>query len=96
MIFLIVQIFEWKAKTFGLSSNAYGSFYFTITGFHMAHVVVGLASLSVVWMWSALGYFTPRRHEAVSISSVYWHFVDVVWLFVFTAFYVTPYLSGAP
>jgi cytochrome c oxidase subunit III len=95
-IFVIVQMFEWKAKTYSLSSNAYGSFYFTITGFHMAHVVVGLAVLSVVWIWSALGYITPRRHEAVLISSVYWHFVDVVWLFVFTAFYITPYLSGAP
>jgi heme/copper-type cytochrome/quinol oxidase subunit 3 len=95
-IFVIVQLFEWKAKTYRLSTNAYGSFYFTITGFHMAHVIAGLAILSVVWLWSALGYITPRRHEAVLISSVYWHFVDVVWLLVFTAFYATPYLMGGP
>jgi cytochrome c oxidase subunit 3 len=92
--FVIVQLFEWKAKTYDLTTNAYGSFYFTITGFHMAHVLAGLAILSVVWLWSALGHITPRRHEAVLISSAYWHFVDVVWLFVFTAFYVTPYLTG--
>jgi len=93
-IFVVIQVFEWKAKTYGIASNAYGSFYFTITGFHMAHVVVGLIVLGVVWIWSALGYITPRRHEAVLISSVYWHFVDVVWLFVFTAFYLAPYLGG--
>ena len=93
--FVTVQVFEWKAKTYSLTSSAYGSFYFTITGFHMAHVVVGLAILAVVWLWSAAGYITPRRHEAVLISSVYWHFVDVVWLFVFTAFYLAPYLAGS-
>lgn len=96
VIFVIVQMFEWKARTYSLSTNAYGSFYFTITGFHLAHVIAGLAILSVVWLWSWLGYITPRRHEAVLISSVYWHFVDVVWLFVFTAFYVTPYLASGP
>ena len=45
-IFVVIQVFEWKAKTYGIASNAYGSFYFTITGFHMAHVVVGLIVLA--------------------------------------------------
>ena len=91
-IFLVVQIFEWKAKTFSLTSSAYGSFYFTITGFHMAHVIVGLVILAVVFGWSAVGDFTPRRHEPVVISSAYWHFVDGVWLVVFATFYIAPYL----
>jgi heme/copper-type cytochrome/quinol oxidase subunit 3 len=60
----------------------------------MAHVVAGLAMLIVVFIWSALGYFTPRRYEPVSISIVYWHFVDAVWLAVFTTFYVSPYLMA--
>jgi len=90
--FLVVQAFEWKAKSFSLSSGSYGSLYFTITGFHMAHVVVGLLILAAVWIWSALGYFNPRRHAPVSISSIYWHFVDVVWLAVFFSFYLSPYL----
>lgn len=96
LVFLTVQAFEWKAKTFSLTSGSYGSIYFTITGLHMAHVVVGLVILAVVFAWSAAGYFTPRRHTPVLISSAYWHFVDAVWLAVFTTFYVTPYLSWGP
>jgi cytochrome c oxidase subunit 3 len=92
VVFLVVQAFEWKAKTYGLSSGAYGSLYFTITGFHMAHVIVGVVVLSVVFAWSAAGFFNPRRHDPVMISAVYWHFVDVVWLAVFFTFYITPYL----
>jgi heme/copper-type cytochrome/quinol oxidase subunit 3 len=96
VIFLAVQIFEWKAKTFSLTSSAYGSFYFTITGFHMAHVIVGILILSVVLMWSAARDFTPRRYEPVVISAAYWHFVDVVWVVVFAALYLAPYLLVAP
>jgi heme/copper-type cytochrome/quinol oxidase subunit 3 len=96
LVFLIVQIIEWKTKTFSLSSGAYGSFYFTITGFHMAHVIVGVIILAVVFAWSAAGDFTPRRHEPVVISSAYWHFVDIVWLVVFASFYIAPYLMAAP
>lgn len=92
VVFLVVQVFEWKAKTYSLTSGSYGSLYFTVTGFHMAHVVVGLLMLIAVWIWSALGLFNPRRHAPVSISSIYWHFVDVVWLAVFFSFYVSPYL----
>jgi len=88
----VVQGFEWKAKKFSLASGSYGSLYFTITGFHMAHVIAGLAMLSAVLIWSVLGYFNPRRHAPVSISSIYWHFVDAVWLAVFFTFYVSPYL----
>ena len=90
--FLVVQYFEWKGKTFTITSGSYGSLYFTITGFHMAHVVVGVIMLSVVFAWSLAGDFNERRHTPVMMSSVYWHFVDVVWLVVFFTFYVTPYL----
>lgn len=90
--FLIVQYFEWRGKSFTPASGAYGSLYYTITGFHMAHVVVGLIMLGVILAWSAGGMFNPRRHLPVVIASAYWHFVDVVWLAVFATFYVTPYL----
>ena len=46
--------------------------------------------LIAVWIWSALGYFNPRRHAPVSISSVYWHFVDAVWLVILTSLYLSP------
>ena len=89
--FLVVQAFEWKAKTFTLQTGSYGSLFFVVTGFHMAHVIVGVVILAVVFAWSAAGLFTTRRHAPVSISAVYWHFVDAVWLCVFFTFYVSPY-----
>lgn len=94
VVFLAVQVFEWKAKPYGPSSGSYGSLYFTVTGFHMAHVVAGVFILAVVFAWSAAGYFNPRRHELVSLAALYWHFVDVVWLLVFSTFYLSPYVLG--
>jgi heme/copper-type cytochrome/quinol oxidase subunit 3 len=96
VVFVAVQMFEWHTQPFSLTSSAYGSFYFTITGFHMAHVVVGVVILAVIFAWSAAGDYTRRRHEPVVIGSTYWHFVDVVWLVVFGTFYLAPYLLTAP
>lgn len=93
-IFLVVQGFEWKQKRFSLSSGAYGSLFFTITGFHMMHVIVGVLLMLVVFTWSAFGLYTARRHEPVSNVVTYWHFVDAVWLAVFSTFYLSPYLMG--
>ena len=90
--FVVIQLNEWSKKSYDMASNLYGSLYFTITGFHMLHVVVGLVILMVLLLWMALGYFDHRRYAAVSIGGLYWHFVDVVWLFVFTSLYLTPYL----
>lgn len=92
--FLAVQYFEWKAKTYSLSTSSYGSLYFTITGFHMVHVVVGLLILIVVLAWSLMGYFSQRHHARMTIASTYWHFVDAVWLCVFATFYISPYVLG--
>jgi cytochrome c oxidase subunit 3 len=92
VIFLVVQGFEWKSKPFRLDSSAYGSLFFTVTGFHMAHVIVGVGVLAAVFLWSVLGYFSPRHHARMTIASIYWHFVDVVWLFVFSTFYLSPYV----
>jgi cytochrome c oxidase subunit 3 len=91
--FVVIQTFEWKAKSFSLNSGAYGSLFFTITGFHVAHVIFGLIMLLPLTVWSALGYFGPRRSAPVSIGAIYWHFVDAVWLTVFFTIYITPYLG---
>lgn len=90
--FVIVQMFEWKSKPYTLGSSGYASLYFTITGFHMAHVVGGLVALAAILVWSALGYFDARRNAPYLISAIYWHFVDAVWLTVFFTFYVMPHL----
>ncbi|HVW93764.1 MAG TPA: cytochrome c oxidase subunit 3 [Devosia sp.] len=93
IVFLVVQLYEWKDKTFAIDTSPYGSLYFTITGFHMAHVAVGVLVLLALFVWALLGLFDPRRHAPVTIGIIYWHFVDVVWLFIFFTFYITPYLS---
>jgi cytochrome c oxidase subunit 3 len=88
-----VQTLEWRYKPFGLSDGAYGSLYYTTTGFHLAHVVGGLLILLLLLVWTALGYFGAQRHAAVSIGAAYWHFVDLVWLAVFGTYYLYPYLG---
>jgi heme/copper-type cytochrome/quinol oxidase subunit 3 len=92
-VFMGIQFLEWTNKPYRLASHAYGSLYFTVTGFHMAHVFAGLVMLATLVLWSALGYFDRERHAAVSIGAIYWHFVDAVWLTLFFTFYITPYLS---
>jgi len=90
--FVVIQLNEWSIKNYDMTSDLYGSLYFTITGFHMLHVIVGLIILMMLLIWIALGYFDERRYAAVTIGGLYWHFVDVVWLFVFTTLYLSPYL----
>jgi heme/copper-type cytochrome/quinol oxidase subunit 3 len=93
-VFAILQGLEWHNKKFSLSSDAYASSYFATTGFHMAHVVGGLLVIATLFLWALIGKFDINRHAAVSIGSVYWHFVDVVWLFVFTTYYLIPYFRS--
>jgi heme/copper-type cytochrome/quinol oxidase subunit 3 len=92
-VFAGVQWREWHDKAFRLGSDNYASIYFTVTGFHLAHVVIGLLVLAMLFLWAALGYFDRDRHAALTIGAVYWHFVDAVWLAVFTALYLIPRLS---
>jgi cytochrome c oxidase subunit 3 len=91
-LFVGVQLKEWHDHPYGPASHLYGSLYFTITGFHMLHVVVGLVVLMILLAWTALGYFDNRRHTVLSIGAMYWHFVDIVWLFIFATLYISPYV----
>lgn len=91
--FFVVQIFEWRVKPYGLGDSSYSSLYFVTTGFHMAHVGVGLLVLAAICAWTMLDYFSPRRNLSVSAGVLYWHFVDAVWLFVFATYYLSPYLG---
>ena len=93
LVFVVLEGIEWSRKGFTLMTDAYGSLYFTVTGFHLLHVLVGVLMLAMLFIWSALRYFGVRRHSTVSIAVMYWHFVTVVWIAVFFTFYVTPYLD---
>ena len=90
IVFLAIQVVEYSNKQFTPATDAYGSLFFTITGFHGAHVAVGLLMIAVVAVRAWLGHFSERRHLAVTNVSWYWHFVDVVWLAVFTSLYLSP------
>ena len=89
--FLTLQVVEYKHayEELGLSlgSGIYGSTFFMLTGFHGAHVTLGTIMLIVMLLRVLRGHFTPDDHFAFEATSWYWHFVDVVWLFLFTFVY---------
>jgi cytochrome c oxidase subunit III len=92
-IFVGIQLAEWSSRPFSLSSGTHGAIYFTMTGFHLAHVVVGLLMLALLFVWAGLGYFSRERHAPLTIGAIYWHFVDAIWLVVFATLYLTPYFG---
>jgi cytochrome c oxidase subunit 3 len=87
-IFIVVQGYEFANNGFGLTDGVFGSTFYTLTGFHGAHVLAGLALLSIVALRARRGLITREGHTAVEAASYYWHFVDVVWLFLFSTLYV--------
>lgn len=87
-IFIVVQGYEFATNGFGLGSGIFGSTFYILTGFHGAHVLVGLALIGIVANRARLGLVSAEHHTAVEASSYYWHFVDVVWLLLFSTVYV--------
>jgi heme/copper-type cytochrome/quinol oxidase subunit 3 len=87
----VLQGVEYSHEHLSATKTAYGSLFYTITGFHGAHVFVGLIMLGVVHVRALRGHFAAGRHEAVTNAAAYWHFVDAVWLVVFTSLYITPH-----
>jgi heme/copper-type cytochrome/quinol oxidase subunit 3 len=92
LAFLVNQADEYRALTFGWRDNAYASIFYTTTGLHGLHVFVGLLISVIVQIKAALGRYTPHRHTNVQVFSLYWHFVDVVWIVVFSSLYLAPHL----
>jgi cytochrome c oxidase subunit III len=88
ILFSFVQAYEYSHAAFGFKGNIYGATFFMATGFHGAHVIIGTIFLAVC-LWRAYqGQFTPRQHLGFEFAAWYWHFVDVVWLFLFSCIYV--------
>ena len=88
IIFTCVQAYEFTHAHFDYSGNIYGAVFFMATGFHGAHVIIGTIFLSVCLLRAFLGQFTPTEHLGLIFAAWYWHFVDVVWLFLFAFVYV--------
>ncbi len=93
-IFVGGQVFEFTTfvhKGLTLEVNLFGTTFFVLTGFHGTHVTVGIIILLSLLMASLLGRLTPRQALTVEVAGLYWHFVDIVWVVIFTVVYLLPY-----
>ena len=72
------------------TTNPASSAFFTLTGFHGVHVSLGIVMLMSLFVASLKGKLTQRNAETVEIVGLYWHFVDIVWIFIFTVIYLIP------
>jgi heme/copper-type cytochrome/quinol oxidase subunit 3 len=93
-IFVGGQFFEFtefKHEGLGLTTNMFGSTFYTLTGFHGAHVTIGIVMLLSLLVLSFRGGVTQRDALNVEIIGLYWHFVDIVWIIIFTLVYLIPY-----
>jgi len=92
VIFLLMQAYDYYElithHDFGIDSGVYGTLFYTLTGFHGAHVLGGVIGLVVILSRGLSGQFTKRHHVAVESVHYYWHFVDVVWVLLFLTIYV--------
>lgn len=86
-IFLILQVFEYTYAPFFISDSVYGSIFFLTTGFHGFHVLIGLIFLTVCFVRLRANHFSQTHHLGLEFAIYYWHFVDVVWLFLFVCVY---------
>mgnify|MGYP002777141909 CR=1 FL=1 len=87
-VFTLVQAYEYSDATFGFTDGIYPSNFFMATGFHGFHVIVGTIFLAVCLFRARAGHFSPTKHVGFEAAAWYWHFVDVVWLFLFVCIYV--------
>ncbi len=88
LTFLTAQMYDYSQLPFRAGDTVYGTTFYTLTGFHGAHVAGGLIFMMVMLARSMAGQFSAARHEAVEACSFYWHFVDVVWIVLFTVLYI--------
>jgi cytochrome c oxidase subunit 3 len=92
IIFLGIQLYDYYElithEQFTIDSGIYGTLFYTMTGFHGAHVLGGVIGLSVILSRGLAGQFTRRHHVAVEAVHYYWHFVDVVWVLLFLVLYI--------
>ncbi len=88
LTFLTIQVNEYVHLGFAPSDNAQATIFYCLTGLHGAHVFVGLTLLAIVTVRAFRGHFTAKEHRGVEVPGIYWHFVDVMWIIVFTTVYI--------
>jgi len=92
IVFLVGTGLEWKRLIVNdgltIRTNLFGTTFYSLVGLHATHVIVGLIGLSLVMLFTLLGRVEQRHAERIQVFSLYWHFVDAVWVVVFTVVYV--------
>ncbi len=87
VLFLLGQLYDYSQLGFGIGDGIFGTTFYTLTGFHGAHVFGGAVGMSILLARAMQGQFSARNHVAVEAISMYWHFVDVVWIALFFTLY---------
>nr|YP_006576234.1 cytochrome c oxidase subunit III [Sphaerotheriidae sp. HYS-2012]AFH54816.1 cytochrome c oxidase subunit III [Sphaerotheriidae sp. HYS-2012] len=87
LYFTCLQAFEYYEASFSISDSSYGSTFFVATGFHGIHVIIGTSFLTVCFLRHMMHHFSSNHHFGFEAAAWYWHFVDVVWLFLYTSIY---------
>ncbi len=88
IFFTILQGYEYTHAAFSWGGNIFGSLFFSATGFHGFHVIMGTIFLFICFLRARAGQFTKKEHVGFECAAWYWHFVDVVWIFLFVVIYV--------
>jgi cytochrome c oxidase subunit III len=88
LTFLTIQVNEYVHLGFAPHDNAQGTIFYGLTGLHGAHVFVGLTLLSFATIRAFRGHFSAKEHRGVEVPGIYWHFVDVMWIFVYSTLYL--------
>ena len=88
LAFLLTQVLEYARIGFAPRDTAFGTIFFSLTGLHGAHVLVGLTLLLFATIRAFRGHFSAEHHHGVEIPGIYWHFVDVMWIVVYTTIYI--------
>ena len=88
LVFLLTQAREYSRVGFAPHDNSFGTIFYGLTGLHGAHVFVGLTLLLMVTIRAFRGHFSPEHHHGVEIPGIYWHFVDVMWIVVYSTIYI--------
>ena len=87
-VFLGLQLYDYSLLGFSMRDGIFGSLFYVMTGLHMAHVFGGVVFLALVLVQGFGGQLTHAHHDSMEAGSIYWHFVDVVWICLFTTFYL--------
>jgi cytochrome c oxidase subunit 3 len=88
LTFLSIQVNEYVHLGFAPHDNAQGTIFYCLTGLHGAHVFVGLSLLAMATTRAFRGHYSAKEHRGVEVPGIYWHFVDIMWIFVFSTLYV--------